>query len=130
MVGNEPAVLVEFDFEGETVSRPGMPAARLAGRPGRYHVAPGHAASPRPGPVVIWRSDAFSPIRLGIAGQFSRVSDAVPGGRRHMSVRTKAVLPQPSKRPRRRRAGPSKSPFSATSAGVVLLVAMAAAFAA
>jgi hypothetical protein len=26
-VGDEPAVLVEFDFEGETVSRLGMPEA-------------------------------------------------------------------------------------------------------
>jgi hypothetical protein len=46
-----------------------------------------------------------------------------------MSARTKAVLPAPSKRPRRRRAGPSKSPISATSAGVVVLVAVAATFA-
>ena len=27
VVGDEPAVLVEFDFEGETVSRLGMPEA-------------------------------------------------------------------------------------------------------
>ncbi len=27
VVGNEPAVLIEFDFEGDTVSRLGMPAA-------------------------------------------------------------------------------------------------------
>jgi hypothetical protein len=45
-----------------------------------------------------------------------------------MSARTKAVLPTPSKRPRRRRAG-SKSPVSAASAGVLFLLAVAAAFA-
>ena len=27
VVGNEPVVLIEFDFEGETVERLGMPAA-------------------------------------------------------------------------------------------------------
>jgi len=43
-----------------------------------------------------------------------------------MSARTKPVLPIPSKRLRRKRAGPSKSPVSATSAGVVVLVAVAA----
>ena len=31
VVGNEPAVLVEFDFEGETVSRLGMPEAHRHG---------------------------------------------------------------------------------------------------
>jgi hypothetical protein len=46
-----------------------------------------------------------------------------------MSARTKAPLPTPSKRPGRKRAGRSKSPISATSAGVVVLVAVAATFA-
>jgi hypothetical protein len=31
VVGDEPAVLVEFDFEGETVSRLGMPKAHPHG---------------------------------------------------------------------------------------------------
>ena len=43
-----------------------------------------------------------------------------------MSARTKAELSLPSKRPRRRRASPAKSPFSAASAGVVFLVVVAA----
>jgi hypothetical protein len=46
-----------------------------------------------------------------------------------MSARTKSLLPAPSKRPRRRRAGSSRSPISAAAAGVVFLVAVAAAFA-
>jgi len=29
VVGNEPAVLIEFDFEGETVQRLGMPGAHV-----------------------------------------------------------------------------------------------------
>jgi hypothetical protein len=32
VVGNEPAVLIEFDFEGETVQRCGMAAAHVHGR--------------------------------------------------------------------------------------------------
>ena len=31
VMGNEPAVMVEFDFEGETVSRLGMPAVHRHG---------------------------------------------------------------------------------------------------
>jgi len=45
-----------------------------------------------------------------------------------MSARTKTALRSPSKRPRR--AGPSKSPVSVTFAGVVVLVAVTATFAA
>ena len=32
VVGNEPAVLIEFDFEGETAQRCGMPAAHVHSR--------------------------------------------------------------------------------------------------
>jgi hypothetical protein len=46
-----------------------------------------------------------------------------------MSARTKPVLPAPSKRPRRRRSGAFKSPISAASAGVVMLVAIVVTFA-
>lgn len=46
-----------------------------------------------------------------------------------MSARGKTVVPTSSKRPRRRRAGPSQSPVSAVLGAVVLLAALVASFA-
>jgi hypothetical protein len=74
------------------------------------------------GRVVIWPSDAFSPVRFRIASQFSSAKDAVPDWRQ-MSGRAKSSRWISPKRRRGKRG--VKSPISSTVAGAVILAAMA-----